>query len=338
MSSQNKPNVVTTRWWWVRHAPVRSDGGNIYGQTDIACDTSDCEVFFAVAKVLPRNAVWIASNLRRTHQTAEAIWAAGFPRPVAMSKEAAFAEQNLGEWQGMNRAAFLASRPIGSHWFADINEPAPGGESFMDLYRRTTSAIERYSLEHAGKDVIAVAHIFARVFQTVAFDCASGAPIEVHETLAAGCRFVDIGEPVAADWSRSEKCGAVHSLPFAEILFGESGLLRHRNRPWKARCPNRFRGLMRAPQIARDPDRVARQNLCHRKKHLAIRSVAGDIGLAVNVAAVAAHRCMTHPPPSRRDDVWFVLAGHLDALPFCMLSLYVRPNAVSRDFGVSNLV
>ena len=158
MSSQNKPNVVTTRWWWVRHAPVRSDGGNIYGQTDIACDTSDREVFFAVAKVLPRNAVWIASNLRRTHQTAEAIWAAGFPRPVAMSKEAAFAEQNLGEWQGMNRAAFLASRPIGSHWFADINEPAPGGESFMDLYRRTTGAIERYSLEHAGKDVIAVAH------------------------------------------------------------------------------------------------------------------------------------------------------------------------------------
>jgi len=159
MSSQNKPNVVTTRWWWVRHAPVRSDGGNIYGQTDIACDTSDREVFFAVAKVLPRNAVWIASNLKRTHQTAEAIWAAGFPKPAAMSKEAGFAEQNLGEWQGMNRAAFLASRPIGSsHWFADINEPAPGGESFMDLYRRTTSAIERYSLEHAGKDVIAVAH------------------------------------------------------------------------------------------------------------------------------------------------------------------------------------
>jgi hypothetical protein len=43
MSSQNKPNVVTTRWWWVHHAPVRSDGGNIYGQTDIACDTSDRE-------------------------------------------------------------------------------------------------------------------------------------------------------------------------------------------------------------------------------------------------------------------------------------------------------
>jgi broad specificity phosphatase PhoE len=87
----------------VRHAPVRSDGGNIYGQTDIACDTGDREVFEAVAKILPRSAVWYASNLMRTLQTAEAIWAAGFPRPATMPREAAFAEQNLGQWQGMNR-------------------------------------------------------------------------------------------------------------------------------------------------------------------------------------------------------------------------------------------
>ena len=59
MSNPGKPSEsVTTRWWWVRHAPVRSDGGNIYGQKDIACDTSDTEVFEAVAKILPRNAVW----------------------------------------------------------------------------------------------------------------------------------------------------------------------------------------------------------------------------------------------------------------------------------------
>jgi broad specificity phosphatase PhoE len=142
----------------VRHAPVRNDGGNIYGQSDIACDTSDREVFEAVAKILPRNAVWYASNLMRTHQTAEAIWAAGFPRPLAMPHLADFAEQHLGQWQGMNRAAFIASRPVGSHWFADIDEPAPGGESFMDLYNRTRGAVERINVEQAGKDIIAVAH------------------------------------------------------------------------------------------------------------------------------------------------------------------------------------
>jgi broad specificity phosphatase PhoE len=150
--------IVTTRWWWVRHAPVRSDGGNIYGQKDIECDIGDREVFEAVAKILPRNSVWYASSLKRTHQTAEALWDAGFPKPVTMTKVAAFAEQHLGQWQGMNRAAFLASRPVGSHWFADIDQPAPGGESFMDLYRRVCGAIDRINVEHAGMDVIAVAH------------------------------------------------------------------------------------------------------------------------------------------------------------------------------------
>jgi len=158
MSNPGKPSTVTTRWWWVRHAPVREDGGCIYGQKDLGCDTSDRVVFEAVGKILPRNAVWYASNLKRTHQTADAIWAAGFPRPSDMPHVHAFAEQHLGQWQGMNRAAFLASLPAGSHWFAAIDEPAPGGESFMDLYNRTIGAIGRINAEQAGRDVIVVAH------------------------------------------------------------------------------------------------------------------------------------------------------------------------------------
>jgi broad specificity phosphatase PhoE len=154
----NPGKAVTTRWWWVRHAPVREDNGCIYGQEDLGCDTSDRVVFTAVGKILPRDAVWYASHLKRTHQTADAIWAAGFPRPATMQQEAALAEQHLGEWQGMNRAAFLARLPAGSHWFADIDEPAPGGESFMDLYNRVRGAIDRITIEQAGKDVIAVAH------------------------------------------------------------------------------------------------------------------------------------------------------------------------------------
>src|SRR3979409_105085 len=128
------PNAaaVTTRWWWVRHAPVREDGGCIYGQKDLGCDTSDSVVFEAVGKILPRDAVWYASNLKRTYQSAYAIWEAVLPKPAAMPHEAAFAEQHLGEWQGMNRAAFLASRPTGSHWFAAVHQPAARGERFVD--------------------------------------------------------------------------------------------------------------------------------------------------------------------------------------------------------------
>lgn len=158
MSNPDKPDVTVTRWWWVRHAPVRSDGGNIYGQEDIDCDTGDTQVFEAVAKMLPRDAVWYSSNLKRTHKTADAIWAAGFPRPEIMTQERDFAEQHLGQWQGMNRAAFLASRPPGTAWFADVNEPAPGGESYMDLYTRVCRTIVRITAAEAGRNIIAVGH------------------------------------------------------------------------------------------------------------------------------------------------------------------------------------
>jgi broad specificity phosphatase PhoE len=77
-----------------------------------------------------------------------------------MQQEPGLAEQHLGEWQGVNRAAFYASRPIavGSYWFAPIDEPAPGGESFMDLYNRVRDVIARINVSHAGQDVVAVAH------------------------------------------------------------------------------------------------------------------------------------------------------------------------------------
>jgi alpha-ribazole phosphatase len=159
MSNSARPSgVAATRWWWVRHAPVREDNGCIYGQTDLGCDTSDRVVFEAVGKILPRDAVWYASTLKRTHQTAAAIWSAGFPKPASMPHEADLAEQHLGEWQGMNRAAFLASQPLGSSWFGQIDKPAPGGESFMDLYNRVGRAVVRITAEQAGRDIIAVAH------------------------------------------------------------------------------------------------------------------------------------------------------------------------------------
>jgi broad specificity phosphatase PhoE len=169
MSNAEKPfvarhavpaGVTATRWWWVRHAPVRNDGGNIYGQKDMDCDCSDGVVFDAVGKILPRDAVWFASHLKRTHQTAAAIWSAGYPKPDAMTQERDFAEQHLGDWQGMNRAAFFAGRPaaVSSVWFAPIDEAAPNGESFMDLYHRTRRGIDRLNAEHGGRDIIVVAH------------------------------------------------------------------------------------------------------------------------------------------------------------------------------------
>jgi len=229
MSNPGKPVVVTTRWWWVRHAPVRSDGGNIYGQEDIACDTSDRVVFEAVAKILPRSAVWYASSLTRTHQTAEAIWDTGFPRPAAMTKEAAFAEQHLGQWQGMNRAAFLASRPLGSHWFADIAQAAPGGESFMDLYNRVCRAIDRINIAHAGADVIAVGH---------------GGTIKAAIGLALG------GQPEKGLAFDIDNCSVTRLDHFASPVHSNWRLPMVNQQPWIADASHNAMHQPAGPEIA----------------------------------------------------------------------------------------
>jgi alpha-ribazole phosphatase len=114
-------DMITTRWWWVRHAPVTEDGGCIYGQADLDCDCTSEDVFIGLERFLPREAVWVTSNLRRTHQTAQAILARRHPEipvePPLVVPE--FAEQHLGEWQGRNRVAFFGDRTPrpDSYWF-----------------------------------------------------------------------------------------------------------------------------------------------------------------------------------------------------------------------------
>jgi len=151
-----------TRWWWIRHAPVPEAERHLYGQRDLDCDCSDAAVFAALARELPREAVWLTSNLVRTHQTAAAILAADRTRhngatPVAVPE---FAEQHLGEWQGRERKPFYAERGVGTRtlWFAPAHERPPGGESFLDLVERVHPAIERLTRQHRGRDIVAVTH------------------------------------------------------------------------------------------------------------------------------------------------------------------------------------
>ncbi len=152
---------VRTRWWWIRHAPVNSDNGRIYGQTDLACDCSDARVFSSLASLLPRKAVWITSHLSRTHQTAQAIWAAGnFEPSPEFQQDKELAEQHLGDWQGLDRREFLMNRQQepDSFWYATAEERAPNGESFVDLLTRVGTAIERATKTHRGNDIVAIAH------------------------------------------------------------------------------------------------------------------------------------------------------------------------------------
>ena len=160
-SKAAQDDFVRTRWWWIRHAPVRVDEGRIYGQRDLPCDCSDTPVFAALAALLPRKAVWITSQLARTRQTAQAILAAGdFEAPREILQDKDLAEQHLGDWQGLDRRTFLMNRKQepDSFWYAAADERAPNGESFIDLIARVDAAIARANSAHQGGDIIAVVH------------------------------------------------------------------------------------------------------------------------------------------------------------------------------------
>lgn len=148
-----------TRWWWVRHAPVTVNEGCVYGGDDLDCDVDDEIAFRGLASILPQNPVLLVSSLKRTHQTAEAIRAAGLELPDPLI-EHDFREQSFGEWQGLHYTAFLEMRAANrhAHWLAAAQEKAPGGESFEDVRARVTRGIEKHTADHAGRDIVAVAH------------------------------------------------------------------------------------------------------------------------------------------------------------------------------------
>ena len=132
---------------------------------DLSCDCSDSSLFAGLAGQLPRGAIWVTSNLRRTHETAAAIIRAGLPGPQAIPGPDALAladlaEQNFGEWQGLTYEELSQSRNGDFHrfWHAPAHEAPPGGESFLAVAARVSRAIHRLAETYAGSDIIAVAH------------------------------------------------------------------------------------------------------------------------------------------------------------------------------------
>jgi broad specificity phosphatase PhoE len=150
--------TVVTRCWWIRHAPVVDNGGRVYGQTDIAADLSNRAPYERLAGFLPAAAVWVASPLQRTHQTAQAIADAGLELPELVI-ERDLAEQHFGDWQGQPRDQIFAQYGARHQfWLAPATTAPPGGESFVDLVDRVVPAVERLIDAHAGRDIVIVAH------------------------------------------------------------------------------------------------------------------------------------------------------------------------------------
>lgn len=151
--------MTTTRWWWVRHAPVTVNQGRVYGQTDLPCDTTDAERFQWLARILPPGALLVTSSLQRTTQTADAIAAAGLTLPPPIVEDD-LKEQSFGDWQGMTYEEFGQTKDMTGpgFWLAPAYERAPNGESFTDLIARTVPVVTRLSAEHPDRDIVCASH------------------------------------------------------------------------------------------------------------------------------------------------------------------------------------
>lgn len=150
--------MSTTRWWWVRHAPVVNPDKLLYGRLDLAADTGDAAAIAALAARLPRGAVWLQTQLRRTAETAAALLAA-LGEAAVPETEPALIEQDFGAWQGRpSREVYGALPQDDPFWSHPSAHAAPGGESFDAVLRRVQPAILALSDAHAGRDIVAVAH------------------------------------------------------------------------------------------------------------------------------------------------------------------------------------
>ena len=116
-------------------------------------------MYQALAALLPRPAIWGCTPLQRTRNTAEAIFAAGYPAQD-LFVEPGLLEQNLGKLQGIDRheVAPLLTLPAHPFWPLAATEAPDGGESVADLLDRVGHAMERLASANAGQDVVIVSH------------------------------------------------------------------------------------------------------------------------------------------------------------------------------------
>lgn len=117
---------------------------------------------------LPEEAIWIVSGALRCRQTAQALAAARGQGPETLI-EPDLLEQDFGAWQGLTHDEIAARDPDGcvQFWRDPAHQAPPGGESFAEVIRRVTAAIERIAayrdgplvlIAHAGTIRAALAH------------------------------------------------------------------------------------------------------------------------------------------------------------------------------------
>lgn len=146
-------NHLVTRWWWVRHAPMPGPPGMIH-PPEAAPEAITPERVEPLRRILPKRALWLTSGWERTTATARALT---LTRPLPTPT---LAEQDFGRWTGRTHEAIAEADPDAQavFWADPANNAPPDGESFAEQCARVAGVIEQLNQEHAGLDLVAIAH------------------------------------------------------------------------------------------------------------------------------------------------------------------------------------
>jgi ribonuclease H / adenosylcobalamin/alpha-ribazole phosphatase len=118
----------------------------------------------------------LASPMRRTRQTADAVAAA---LAITVREVDDFRECAFGDWEGLTFAEVRERWPAElERWLGDPTVEPPGGESFVDVRRRVLRARDQLLTRYPRQTVLVVTHVTPiKVLVTDAL----GAPVEaVH--------------------------------------------------------------------------------------------------------------------------------------------------------------
>ncbi|XP_020222011.1 phosphoglycerate mutase-like protein 4 [Cajanus cajan] len=147
----------------VRHGETAWNAtGKIQGHLDVELNENGRQQAVAVGERLSRESkatIIYSSDLQRASETAQII--ASKCGGLEVVKDSNLRERHLGDLQGCDFHEMKKVHPTSYKAFMSRNEDEEipgGGESLVQLYDRSTSALLRIGLKHKGERVIVVSH------------------------------------------------------------------------------------------------------------------------------------------------------------------------------------
>ncbi len=153
---------------------------------------------------VPRPRTVVASPMVRTRETAAAV---GRRLGVHVTVDAAFAEADFGEWEGLVADEIEARWPGGlQRWHREADYPAPGGESMDDVGDRVRAGLEGLLAGGVDRTVVVVSH-------SVAIRSAIGVTLGVPSAVWGSVRVAPASLSIVRWWADGDREVVVVGMP-----------------------------------------------------------------------------------------------------------------------------